>query len=95
MPAKSFYSGSSFSSDDDAADEWDWPAVLFSPADWDAIYSDPHDIPVCTICDERIDDRRFCCAFQILKSWSPNSVQLRFAHVECLRRVMHPHHKLH
>lgn len=93
MPSKAYYSGGVFSSGDEG--DWDWPSVLFSSADWDVIYSDPDNLPQCSICDETVSDRRFCCAFQILRAWELNAVVLRFAHVECLRRVMHPAHKLH
>ena len=75
-------------------DEWDWPFVRLTPADWDAIYSDPDDIPECTICSEEIEDRQYCMALFLYRAWSPGGVEYRFAHVECLRRVMHHTQKL-
>ena len=75
-------------------DEWDWPDVTLSSADWDAIYSDPDDIPVCMICAEHIDDRRYCLALYVFRAWGPPGVDFCFAHVQCLRRVQHDTQKM-
>jgi hypothetical protein len=48
----------------------------------------------CTFCDKPVDDRRFAVELVIYRMWSPGGEQNCFCHIECLRRAMHPSHKI-
>jgi hypothetical protein len=42
----------------------------------------------CFFCNELVDDRRFGCALDLRRMWSP-SVQRFFCHIQCLRKTQH------
>jgi hypothetical protein len=42
----------------------------------------------CFFCNELVEDRRFGCALDIVRMWSPG-FQRFFCHIECLRRAQH------
>jgi hypothetical protein len=63
--------------------------MTWSRADWDAFFATGA-APDCVVCTQPVDDPRLMVAVQVHRAWSPKSVRLAYAHVECLGRAV-PH----
>jgi hypothetical protein len=77
----------------DAEDQWEPPVIPWPEDVWRELFETGG--AVCTFCDSIVNDRRYAVALQFLRAWEPETIEVRLAHVECLRRSMHPKHKLH
>ena len=53
-----------------------------------------HDVLTCLFCNEPVDDERFRCEVLVHPEWEPSVERQYVCHIECLRKAVHPAHKV-